>query len=140
MEKKKGYEYLDPVPKSASLGFKKPPTLQEMIKQMVQSENWRRAMDQQGMETFEEAEDFEVDDEELPIKSPWELQYDPETRKEMLPAEKAFLDKHRSNFDKFIGEERKKKVSQQREEGSPPRQNKKGMRATQPQEDLTDDE
>lgn len=53
------------------LGHRVPPTLQETIKRMVREAVSMNAA-QQGYETFEEAEDFETGDDELPY-SPHEM-------------------------------------------------------------------
>lgn len=60
-------EYPDPTPVEVPLHFRRPPTLQEQIKAMVRGELSRHAADQ-GMESFEEADDFDVGDvDELPF-------------------------------------------------------------------------
>lgn len=67
----RGEEVLDTTEVEVPLRFKRPPTLQEQIKNMVRGEISRNAV-RQGRESFEEADDFEVDDDELP-PSPYEF-------------------------------------------------------------------
>lgn len=51
------------------LGYKKQPSMVEHIRNMVRSEQLRVAAEKAGAETFEEADDFEVDDDPAPIGS-----------------------------------------------------------------------
>lgn len=59
----KGEEIMDPTPCEVPTGFHRPPSLQERIKMLVRSENLRLAAEAAGNETFEEANDFDIDDE-----------------------------------------------------------------------------
>lgn len=66
-----GHEIPDPRPMARPLHLSVPETLAQQIQRMVRSELSLRAQ-AQGFESFEEAEDFDVgDDEEL--SSPYEL-------------------------------------------------------------------
>lgn len=67
----KGNEICDPTPAAVSVGFKRPPTLQEQIQRLVRTELSDQAA-AQGNETFEEADDFEVGDDYDP-KSKYEI-------------------------------------------------------------------
>lgn len=58
---KDGIEYPNPIPKEVNVGFKRPPTLQEQIKRLIRKDLSLQALEQ-GMESEEEANDFEVDD------------------------------------------------------------------------------
>lgn len=71
-----GRELPDPIPAALPIGFKRQPTLQETIKRLVRSEISREA-DENGQETFDEADDFEVDDDPLP-NTPYEQDFDQE--------------------------------------------------------------
>lgn len=64
-------EPADPTPVAAPIGFKASPPLHERIRQQVLLELQARA-EAEGFETAEEADDFVVDDDELPF-SPHEL-------------------------------------------------------------------
>lgn len=70
-------EILDDTPVSLPIGFRRPPTLQETIRALVRTEVSKRAANE-GLETFEEADDFNVGDDYDPT-SPWELDYDQES-------------------------------------------------------------
>lgn len=80
----RGYEVLDDTPVSRPVRFSPPPTLQEQIKRFVRVELSRQA-EEQGEETFEDADDFDVGDDYDP-KSPWELSADQEAYVEERPA------------------------------------------------------
>lgn len=71
----RGHEICDSRPMEIPMGFKKPESLQEQIRRMIRTEASIRAADQ-GMETWEEADDFDVDDDFDPT-SPWEMNFDP---------------------------------------------------------------
>lgn len=60
----KGQELPDDTPLEIPAGFKRPETLHEMMKRYVRSEQFRQAADAAGVDTEEEANDFEVEDEE----------------------------------------------------------------------------
>lgn len=60
----KGQEVLNPKPTVLELTTR-PPSLKEQIQRLVKSELSLQAMSQ-GRETFEEANDFEVDDDPMP--------------------------------------------------------------------------
>lgn len=57
-----GFEVPDDTELAPPLGFIKQPSMMELIAQMVRSEALRQAVEREGFETFEEADDFEVDD------------------------------------------------------------------------------
>lgn len=67
----RGEELPDDTPIDLPLRFKRPPTMQDQIKAMVRHELSVRAQ-AVGMESFAEADDFEVDDDAEPV-SPHEL-------------------------------------------------------------------
>lgn len=73
-----GEEILDQTPVNVPLGFKRPMTLNERMKQMVREEASRIAQEH-GAETFEEADDFNISDDPIDPTSPWEEDFDPET-------------------------------------------------------------
>lgn len=70
----RGREILDPTPVDFPLNFKRPMTIQEQIRTFIRQELSQTAA-AQGEETFEEADDFDVDDDFDPT-SPWELNYE----------------------------------------------------------------
>lgn len=68
-----GNEIADETPLEVPLSFKKPLTLAEEVRRMVKNEMSQMA-ESQGAETFEEADDFEVEDEDdLAFMSPYEI-------------------------------------------------------------------
>jgi hypothetical protein len=79
---KQGREIPDPDPISIPLGFKKPETLAEAVRRLVRSDDWAKKMADDGQETFEEADDFEVGDDFDP-SSPFEQVFDPILNKDV---------------------------------------------------------
>lgn len=75
----------DEVPIAPPIGYIRQPSMVEMIRQAVQSETLRLGALQAGHETFEESEDFDVDDDPVDYSSPWENDFDPPL-KEILRA------------------------------------------------------
>lgn len=69
---KDGKEYGDPVPMAPPVGFAPPPDLMQMIKRMVRNEQLMAIADKEGFDTFEEAEDFEIEDDPLDPLTPYE--------------------------------------------------------------------
>lgn len=67
----RGEELPDDTPLELPLKFRRPPSLQEQIKAMVRSELSQAASDH-GMESFEEADDFDVADD-IDLRSHHEL-------------------------------------------------------------------
>lgn len=79
----------DPTPIAPPVGYQRSPTIAEQIRTMVRSEHVRQAADAAGMDTFEEADDFDVGDDYDP-RSPWEEQFEgefdqPLTAQEPIP-------------------------------------------------------
>lgn len=70
-----GREVPDPTPLEIPAGFRRPETLQEQIRRLVQTSLSAHAA-AQGAETFEESEDFDVDEEFDPT-TPYETFFDP---------------------------------------------------------------
>lgn len=60
-----GEEIPDPRPMEVPLGHKRPPDIHELIARYVQTETFRQRQQGLGQETFEEANDFELEDDEL---------------------------------------------------------------------------
>lgn len=60
----KGREIPDPRPMEMPLGMRKPESMEDMIRRYVRVEASRIAQ-QEGMESFEEADDFDVEDDDL---------------------------------------------------------------------------
>ena len=79
-----GHEVPDPTPKALPVGFKRPETLAEQVQRLVRTSVSEHAA-AHGMETFEEAEDFDTEDED-PF-TPYETHFDPILGKDLSPAE-----------------------------------------------------
>lgn len=93
-----GNEVLDRTPIAIPAGFKRPESLQEQIQRCVRhslSEMSAAA----GGETFEEADDFEVDDEVDPA-SPYETFFDPVLGRDFTPRE--FQEREQEIREKYL--------------------------------------
>ena len=64
----------DPTPIAPPVGYQRSPTIAEQLRTMVRSEHIRMEAEAAGMDTFEEADDFDVGDDYDP-RSPWEEQF-----------------------------------------------------------------
>lgn len=80
-----GHEVPDPTPLAMPSGFRRPETLQEQVARLVRS-RLSQIADEQGAETFEESEDFEVDDDFDP-NTPYEEFFDPALNRAVTPEE-----------------------------------------------------
>lgn len=80
----RGHEILDPTPVEMPMQWKRPPTLQEQIKAFVRRELSEQAA-AAGAETFEEADDFDIEDDPLDPQSEWEMNYDQESAEHANP-------------------------------------------------------
>lgn len=69
------HETPDPTPVAIPVGFRPPPSMQEMIAMYVRRE-LSQAAGRNDQETFEEADDFDIPDEPPDPSSPWELDFD----------------------------------------------------------------
>lgn len=77
-----GKEIVDAKPVAIPAGFRRPETLAEQVRRLVRMEQ----MEDTGEETWEDANDFDVDDDFDP-RSPWETIYDEALGREVTPAE-----------------------------------------------------
>lgn len=73
----RGREILDDTPVAIPLRFKRPETLTEQIRRIIRDEASRAAA-HAGYETFAEADDFEVEDDDYNPRSPHELSIEQE--------------------------------------------------------------
>lgn len=71
-----GQEYLDPTPIAVPAGFKEPESMQSIIQRLVRTGISEMAA-ANGAETFEEADDFDVEDELDDPNTPFEMEFDP---------------------------------------------------------------
>lgn len=82
-----GAEVPDQTPIELPAGFAIPETIAQSIQRLVRGAV-SRAAHEQGLETFEEAEDFDLDDEEDDDKSSvYETHFDPVLGKDLSPQE-----------------------------------------------------
>lgn len=95
------YEAVDPQPHSMAVKFQRPPTLAEQIAQYMGQHN--RHLEQLGVETAEEADDFEVDEDGI-VESPHELVFDALLNREMPRYQKVLIDRDRAKFDDALAE------------------------------------
>lgn len=70
----KGREILDPTPVAIPVAFSRPPSIAEQVQRLVRS-HLNAIAAEQGKESFEEADDFDVGDDDFP-RSPHELSQD----------------------------------------------------------------
>lgn len=72
-----GREIPDPQPIAIPAGYKLPESLSDQIRRLIRSEQFSKMVNDQGFDTFEEAEDFEIDDDMWDPSSPYEEVFDP---------------------------------------------------------------
>lgn len=72
-----GKEYPDPVPMAPPVGYNAPPDILDMIRRMVRNEHVMRLQDEAGFDTFDEAEDFDVEEGDFDPHTPYEAVFDP---------------------------------------------------------------
>lgn len=73
-----GHETPDPTPMAPPVGYVRQPTMVDIIRQQIQSHKLAQEAEAAGLETWEEANDFDIPDDPIPPGSPWEEIYDPE--------------------------------------------------------------
>lgn len=73
-----GNEIVDSTPMQPPVGLKRPRDLMDSVRSLIRSEMFNRQMAAAGHETFEEADDFEVeDDDTYDPRTPYEVDFDP---------------------------------------------------------------
>lgn len=77
-----GRELPDPTPLEPPLNYIKTPSLSEQIREMVRSEKLRMEAEAMGFESFEDADDLEMDEDPDP-GSPYEINFDPTPLQEL---------------------------------------------------------
>lgn len=70
-----GREIPDPRPMQPPIGYKKQPSLFEMVRTATAAALLARAREEP--ESFEESDDFDIPDDPLDPSSPWENEFDP---------------------------------------------------------------
>lgn len=69
------YEYPDPVPMQPPVGYQPEPSITELIRMFVRRELSQQVADE--YDTFEEAEDFDIEDDPADPLTPYEKVFDP---------------------------------------------------------------
>lgn len=77
MLNERGHEVPDSTPMTLPIGFTPPPTMVEMIRMYIRRELSQAAAQHTEAETFEEAEDFDVEDDPVDPSTPYEAVFDP---------------------------------------------------------------
>lgn len=106
----KGEEIPDPRPVALPVGFERPRSLQETMRYLLRQEEFRRAAAKHELESFEEADDFDIEDDDdgsvlanMAKNSPYESHHDPDG---VVAREQEI----RSGFVEEIPAERKEKA------------------------------
>lgn len=84
-----GREIVSPLPMEPPVGFKRQPSMVDIIREQIRSARFAEEAAREGMESFEEADDFDIGDDYEP-NSPWENDFDPPIS-ELTKAGKAAL-------------------------------------------------
>lgn len=79
-----GHEVLDSTPLALPLGFKKPESLDDQIRRLVRTHISAQAQEQ-GFETWEDADDFDIPDDQADPATPFEMDFDPILGREISP-------------------------------------------------------
>lgn len=72
-----GHAKVDPVSIAPPVGYTRHPTIAETVRDLIRSEKLKAALQEAGEETFEEADDFDVDDEPPLPPHLYEPNFDP---------------------------------------------------------------
>lgn len=75
---KLGEEMPNSTPVAPPVGFVKAPSMVDHLRAMVRSELLRREVVAAGVESFDEADDFEIADDPIDPSTPYEAVFDPE--------------------------------------------------------------
>lgn len=98
-----GREVSDPVPMAPPLGYTPELSIIEIVRQQIRGEHLRIAALQAEAETFEEADDFDVEDGEEELSTPFEDQFDPV---DTAVRQQLRQDEWRSTYEARLAEER----------------------------------
>lgn len=102
-----GREIPDPVPIAPPVGWFKQPSMFDQVRQMVRSEQLRMYAEAQGNETFEDASDFEVEDEMFPTSQfedadDFEPPPDFEARRQAMYRERFWQENDMAGYDDWV--------------------------------------
>lgn len=109
----------DPMPLEPPIGYKRTPPLAETIRAMVRGEALAHAARNSGAETFEEADDFDVPDDDYDPRAPFEEVFDPPpTWEDQAEKLGVYIERGRRKAEQHFAEEderMKKKAEKLRE-------------------------
>lgn len=71
----KGAEIPDPTPVSIPVHLRKPESMDDRIRRII-SHSISKQAEAQGLESFEEADDFDIPDDPIDPTTPWEQDFD----------------------------------------------------------------
>lgn len=76
----RGAEKLDPTPLAIPVGFERPLTMEQQVARMMRSQYEMQAKirDMTGVETPEEADDFDIEDDPVDMTTPYEEHFMPD--------------------------------------------------------------
>lgn len=77
VELRDGQEFLDPTPIDPPIGYTQQPSMHEYVRELIRSERLRQEAEEAGLETFDEADDFETDEGDIDPLTPYEGDFDP---------------------------------------------------------------
>lgn len=97
-----GGRVMDSSPVAVPVGFKKPETMEERLRRFIRMELSEEA-ERQGLETFEESQDFDIPDDPVDPSTPFEEFFDPVLGKAITPLE----------MERFEGEYRRQYLEAQ---------------------------
>lgn len=137
----KGLEVLSKVKKAVHIKIRRPVSEHQRFRQYLDAASKQAAL--AGEDTYEEFLDFGPEEDFTGPESPYELVYDPRTGKEILPAEKIWLDQQRAAWEAQEREKRKaaQAAKKQAEESAdndyvtPPKKKNNKKAAPEPQND-----
>lgn len=98
-----GEEIPDPTPVKTQPRLRITPNKLREFQAMLRTASYLAK--QEGYETLEESEDFDMEDSDFDPSSPWELQFEPTLGREITKQEAQFLGQQRQSFEKRFGKQ-----------------------------------
>lgn len=132
---KAGQEIPDPRPAAPALGKIPETNIRDYIKTLVRNERLQQELDAQGVETFEEANDFEVGEDYFP-DSEYENDLEPSVAELIREGTASLSAKARAQEKREHNEKLKGRQERSQEDNSPPQEpSKKRRKARDPAQD-----
>lgn len=94
----RGHEVVSNVPMQPPLGYKKEPSVTDRIRDMVRSEMLRKEVEAAGLETMEEADDFDIPDDPIDPSTPFEENFDPPPPPPLKLTEEEWEERERKRY------------------------------------------